>query len=153
MSAVALVNLGWVLGCAMLVMLMQAGFCLLETGFARAKNGINVAIKNLVDFLISSLLYWAFGFALMFGASYGGWFGTTGIAPGSDLSAALLAGFLFQLMFCSTTTTIISGAVAERIRFSAYLVTAVFVSALVYPIFGHWAWGGLFDGVPNGWLA
>ncbi|MBA4016232.1 MAG: hypothetical protein C0483_03490 [Pirellula sp.] len=153
MSAVSLVNLGWVLGCATLVMLMQAGFCLLETGFSRAKNGINVAIKNLVDFLISSLLYWAFGFALMFGTSYGGWFGTSLFAPGIDLSPTLMAGFLFQLMFCSTATTIISGAVAERIRFSAYLVTAVFVSGLIYPVFGHWAWGGAFDGVPTGWLA
>ena len=134
-------------------MFMQAGFCLLETGFSRAKNSINVAIKNLVDFLISSLAYWAFGFALMFGVSYEGFFGTTRFALGEEAPVALLGTFLFQLMFCSTATTIISGAVAERIRFGAYLITALFVSAIVYPIFGHWAWGGALDGVREGWLA
>jgi Amt family ammonium transporter len=146
-------HLSWVLTCALLVMFMQAGFCLLETGFSRAKSSINVAIKNLVDFLISSLAYWAFGFALMFGASYEGLIGTTGFAIGEGASAPLLGAFLFQLMFCSTATTIISGAVAERIKFGAYLITALFVSAVIYPIFGHWAWGGLMDGTREGWLA
>ena len=153
MSAVTLINLVWVLSCALLVMLMQAGFCLLETGFSRAKNSVNVAIKNLVDFLISSLLFWAFGFAVMFGASFDGLFGTSRFAPSVDAGPALLAGFFFQMMFCSTSTTIISGAVAERIRFGAYLVVAVFVATVVYPVFGHWAWGGAFDGRPSGWLA
>jgi len=137
----------------MLVMFMQVGFCLLETGFSRAKNSINVAIKNLVDFLISSLAFWAFGFALMFGVSYDGLVGTTRFALSEEVSAPLLGTFLFQLMFCSTATTIISGAVAERIKFGAYLITAVFVSAFVYPIFGHWAWGGALDGMAEGWLS
>ncbi|MCE9604258.1 MAG: ammonium transporter [Planctomycetia bacterium] len=146
-------HLSWVLTCALLVMFMQAGFCLLETGFSRAKNSINVAIKNLVDFLISSLAYWAFGFALMFGISYDGLFGTTRFALGEGTTAPLLGAFLFQLMFCSTSTTIISGAVAERIKFGAYLITALFVSAVLYPIFGHWAWGGSIDQMQEGWLA
>lgn len=147
------IDLTWVLLCGFLVMLMQAGFCLLETGFARAKNGINVAIKNLVDFLISSLVYWGFGFGLMFGASWYGLIGTSEFAPGEHKSAVFLAALFFQLMFCSTSTTIISGAVAERIRFPAYMVTALVTSALVYPIFGHWAWGGMLEQTPTGWLA
>lgn len=147
------VDLTWVLICGFLVMLMQAGFCLLETGFARAKNGINVAIKNLVDFLISSLVYWGFGFGLMFGASWHGLIGTSEFAPGEQESTVYLVALFFQLMFCSTATTIISGAVAERIRFRAYMVTALVTSAVVYPIFGHWAWGGMLEQTPTGWLA
>jgi Amt family ammonium transporter len=146
------VNLLWIFVCAFLVMLMQAGFCLLETGFARAKNGINVAIKNLVDFLISSLVFWAFGFGLMFGTSQDGLIGTSRFFPGAECGTTLLAMLFFQLMFCSTATTIISGAVAERIRFRAYMLTALVVSAVAYPVFGHWAWGGTIDGQATGWL-
>jgi Amt family ammonium transporter len=152
-SDAAPAHIVWVFISAMLVMLMQAGFCLLETGMARAKNGINVAIKNLVDFLISSLVYWALGFALMFGVSRWGLFGTTCFAPGAELGMAGLAGLFFQMMFCGTSTTIISGAVAERIRFPAYMLTALVTSGLVYPVFGHWAWGGMLEQQPTGWLA
>jgi len=151
-SAFSNVDLVWVLLCSALVMLMQAGFCLLETGFSRAKNSINVAIKNLFDFCISSIAYWAVGFGLMFGASYHGLFGTTRFAPEGTDDTALMTFLLFQLMFCSTSTTIISGAVAERIRFSAYLLVALVMSLVVYPVFGHWAWGGSDQGVPTGWL-
>ena len=152
MDAHSLADSVWVLTCAALVMIMQAGFCLLETGFARAKNSINVAIKNLIDFCISGLAFWAFGFAIMFGASYSGWFGTTLLAPSLSATPWLLTVFLFQMMFCSTSTTIISGAVAERIRFRSYLIVAFLVSAVIYPVFGHWAWGGILEGTPTGWL-
>jgi len=146
-------DLSWMLLCAALVMLMQAGFCCLESGLARAKNRINVAIKNLFDFCIASVAFWAVGFAMMFGASWAGVIGTTEFALGEDAGPWLLSFFLFQLVFCGTSTTIISGAVAERIRFAGYLVISVLVSALFYPIFGHWAWGGAATGTASGWLA
>ncbi|MBC8115326.1 MAG: ammonium transporter, partial [Candidatus Saccharimonas sp.] len=140
----------WLLVCAFLVMLMQGGFCLLESGFVRAKNSINVAIKNLVDFCVSSLVFWVVGYGLMFGASQGGWIGGTDFVLSARSDPRLLTMVLFQLMFCGTATTIVSGAVAERMRFSVYLVCSVFVSALIYPVFGHWAWGG--DATTPGWL-
>lgn len=146
-------DIAWMLICAALVMLMQGGFCLLESGMARAKNSFNVALKNLVDFCVSSVVFWAFGFALMFGASYHGLFGTTNFMLGEDASPWLMAFLFFQLVFCGTATTIISGAVAERIRFQGYLIISLFVSALIYPLFGHWAWGGAIEGTPTGWLA
>lgn len=146
------IDLLWTLVCASLVMLMQGGFCLLETGFARAKNSINVAIKNLIDFCISSLMFWAVGFGLMFGTSSMGLIGTSSFAPGSESGTGLLGFFLFQLVFCGTATTIISGAVAERIRFGAYLVIALITSTLFYPVLGHWAWGGGLNPANAGWL-
>lgn len=152
-SAFSDVDLVWLLMCSAMVMLMQAGFCLLETGFSRAKNSINVAIKNLFDFCISSIVYWAVGFGLMFGASFHGIVGTTQFAPSAPDDTSLMTFLLFQLMFCSTSTTIISGAIAERIRFSAYLIVAFVMSLIVYPVFGHWAWGGSNLGVSTGWLA
>jgi Amt family ammonium transporter len=153
LSADELRNTLWLLVTAALVMLMQAGFCCLESGLARAKNSINVAIKNLFDFCISSLVFWLFGYALMFGASYGGLIGMTGFAPDGTASSWFLAFLFFQLVFCGTSTTIVSGAVAERMRFSAYLVVSFFLSGLIYPIFGHWAWGGAAEGATTGWLA
>ncbi|MCC9605019.1 ammonium transporter [Blastopirellula sp. JC732] len=154
MSATAeSLDITWMLICAAFVMLMQGGFCLLESGMARAKNSFNVALKNLVDFCVSSVIFWAFGFALMFGASYHGLFGTTNFLLEDNASPWLMAFLLFQLVFCGTATTIISGAVAERIRFQGYLIISVFVSAIVYPLFGHWAWGGVIEGSPTGWLA
>ncbi len=152
-SAVSQLDIAWMLICAALVMLMQGGFCLLESGLVRAKNSFNVALKNLVDFCISSAVFWAFGFALMFGVSYHGWFGTSGYFLGEGTDPWLMAFFIFQLVFCGTATTIISGAVAERIRFRGYVIIALFVSGIVYPLFGHWAWGGAAQGVASGWLA
>lgn len=140
----------WLMVCAFLVMLMQGGFCLLESGFVRAKNSINVAIKNLVDFCVSSLTFWVVGYGLMFGASQGGWIGGSDFLLSASADPRLLALVMFQLVFCGTATTIVSGAVAERMRFSAYLVSSLFVSALIYPVFGHWAWGG--DATTPGWL-
>ena len=141
----------WVLTCAALVFLMQAGFLCLETGLTRTKNAVNVALKNVADFGISILLFWAFGFALMFGVSRAGWIGGSDfMVPTDPQSSALTTTFLFQAMFCATAATIVSGAVSGRMRFGAYLVTTVIVSGLIYPVFGHWAWGGAVNSGPVG---
>lgn len=144
----------WVLIAAALVMLMQGGFTLLESGLVRAKNSINVAIKNVVDFCLSGAMFWILGFGIMFGASRNGWFGTTGFTPnGENFTPWLMAFFLFQLVFAGTATTIISGAVAERMRFGGYLIVSILVTSLIYPVVGHWIWGGLESGTRVGWLA
>ncbi len=145
-------DLAWVALCTVLVILMQAGFCGLESGFVRAKNSINVAIKNLADFCIASLLFWVFGFALMFGATAGGWIGCDGFMFGHEAGPERTIFFFFQLAFCGTATTIVSGAVAERMRFAGYFITTAIISGLIYPIAGHWAWATGPDG-PAGWLA
>ena len=146
------IDIVWVLTAASLVFMMQAGFCCLESGFVRSKNSINVAAKNFADFCISAGIFWACGFAFMFGASSNGYVGIDGflLAPGGN--AGLAAFFVFQLMFCGTATTIVSGAIAERARYTGYLVISAFVSLLIYPLFGHWAWGGALGG-EKGWLA
>ncbi|MBR0566401.1 ammonium transporter [Azoarcus sp. L1K30] len=153
MSAVD-IDVMWVVLCAGLVFLMQAGFLCLESGLTRSRNAINVAIKNVVDFAVAVVLYWGFGFALMFGASALGLVGTDRfmVSVGHGASNSLAAFFLFQAMFCSTAATIVSGAVAERMRFSAYLAVAAIIGGLIYPVFGHWAWGGALGG-ERGWLA
>ncbi len=112
----------------------------------RSKNSINVAVKNLSDFGVSVGLYWLFGYGLMFGLSASGWWGTTQFLPAFNTDPQLAVFFLFQAMFCGTSTTIISGATAERLKFSAYLVIASWVSGFIYPTFGHWAWN------ETGWL-
>jgi len=129
------------------------GFSCLESGLARSKNSINVAIKNFIDFCISSLVFWLWGYAVMFGDSQHGLFGTSGFCFSAQHSSWLLTFFLFQLVFCGTSTTILSGAVAERIRFWAYLACVTFTSGLIYPLVGHWAWGGAATGEKTGWLA
>jgi Amt family ammonium transporter len=143
----------WVLTATALVFVMQAGFLCLEAGLTRKKNSINVAIKNVADFGISMLSFWLFGFAIMFGATQQGWIGNSHF--GVDLSRGeywLTTFFLFQVVFCGTTVTIVSGAVAERVRFSGYLLMAGILGGILYPIYGHWAWGGMIGGEP-GWLA
>ena len=146
-------NILWVLISSGLVFLMQAGFLCLETGLTRNKNNINVAIKNLTDFAVSSIIFWIFGYALMFGQSAGGWFGVSSFGPSLDSSSPDILVFLvFQVMFCGTAVTILSGATAERMRFISYLVVSVLIAGLVYPIFGHWAWNGLETGALTGWL-
>ena len=140
MLDVAPVDIAWLLVCAALVLFMQAGFTALESGLVRSKNSINVAIKNFANFLVASSLFWLFGFGLMFGVDAGGLFGTSSYLFESD-RAFLTAFFLFQLGFIATATTLMSGAVAERMRFGGYLVMATFVAAVTYPVFGHWAWG------------
>lgn len=142
----------WLLVCAGLVFLMQPGFMCLESGLTRAKNSINVAAKNLADLGLSVALYWLLGFGLMFGASWQGWLGRDRFLFGGDLEPHLLPFFLFQALFCGTATTIVSGAVAERVRFVAYLVISSLISGVIYPLFGHWSWGGLDRGEPAGWL-
>lgn len=136
---------------ALLVVMMQAGFTCLESGMVRAKNSINVAIKNLVDFCISLLLFTLFGYALMFGASIGGWIGTDGFLL-QGIGAAGLVHFFFQAVFCGTATTIVSGAVAERMTFVGYACTAVLLSGLIYPVAGHWVWARDLAGMPVGLL-
>lgn len=139
-------NTVWMLLAAMLVFFMQPGFALVEAGFTRTKNTANILMKNFVDFMFGSLLYWLIGFGLMFGAgSFVGapHFIDLSFYDGGGLPAE---GFLvFQTVFCATAATIVSGAMAERTKFSMYLVYTIFISVLIYPISGHWTWGG-------GWL-
>ncbi|OGR21177.1 MAG: ammonium transporter [Desulfobacula sp. RIFOXYA12_FULL_46_16] len=143
----------WTLICAALVFFMQAGFAMVETGFTRAKNAVNIMMKNFMDFSMGSIAYWAVGFGLMFGASKTGFFGTSGFFL-SDFKIGgdpwILAFWMFQVVFAATSATIVSGAMAERTKFSGYLIYSVFISAIIYPVFGSWAWGGLFNG--GGWL-
>ncbi|ROQ92220.1 ammonium transporter [Desulfosoma caldarium] len=146
-------NYVWTLIAATLVFFMQAGFALVEAGFTRAKNSVNIMMKNLMDFALGTLGFWAVGFGLMFGRSLGGWIGTSGFflsdySPGGD--PWVLAFWMFQVVFCATSATIVSGAMAERTKFVAYLIYSFVISAFIYPIFGSWAWGGLLNG--KGWL-
>jgi ammonium transporter, Amt family len=143
----------WTLVAAFLVFIMQAGFAMVETGLTRAKNAVNICMKNLMDFAAGSLAFWAIGFGLMFGASSTGLFGTSGFFFSDfavDKDPWLYAFWMFQVVFAATAATIVSGAMAERTKFSSYLLYSVFISAVVYPVFGSWAWGGLYKG--GGWL-
>jgi Amt family ammonium transporter len=142
----------WVLTTAAMVFFMQAGFMCLETGLARAKNSINVAIKNLTDFLISGCGFWIIGFGLMFGVSNNGWYGTTDFLMQISDDPWRACFFIFQAVFCGTSATIQSGAAAERIKFGSYLLISALVSCFIYPIFGHWAWGSFLHGETKGWL-
>lgn len=146
-------NYVWTLVAAFLVFFMQAGFAMVETGFTRAKNAVNIMMKNLMDFSIGSLGYWAIGFGLMFGVSQTGWFGTDGFFFNDFLKEKdpwLYAFWMFQVVFAATAATIVSGAMAERTKFISYLFYSVAISAFIYPIFGSWAWGSLYHG--KGWL-
>ncbi|AVZ84951.1 ammonium transporter [Acinetobacter sp. WCHA45] len=139
----------WVVVGGILVFFMQAGFALIESGSVRSKNTVNVLMKNYMDTCIGGIIFWLFGFGLMFGLNQTGWIGWGYFMPDQldDWHWNLL---FFQMMFAATATTIASGAMAERIHFVAYVVSAIFVSGVIYPIFGSWAWGGLFGG--DGWL-
>ncbi|MCP5431970.1 MAG: ammonium transporter [Alphaproteobacteria bacterium] len=157
MSPNELADLLWVLVSTVLVIVMQAGFLCLETGVVRAKNGINVAIKNVSDFCLSTVIFWAFGFALMFGATGHGLFGYSGFffngyLTNEEMAWKDMAFFFFQVAFCGTSVTIVSGAVAERMTFAGYMVIVAIMSAVVYPLFGHWAWGGASGASAGGWL-
>jgi Amt family ammonium transporter len=143
----------WIIICSALVFIMQAGFLCLESGLTRRKNSINVAIKNLADFCLTTFVFWLFSFAIMFGSSYQGLWGLSGYALDfQNISKMTGAFFLFQVMFCGASVTIISGAIAERIKFSAYLIITLLIAGLVYPVFGHWAWAGVEKGITSGWL-
>ncbi len=143
----------WTLIAAALVFFMQAGFAMVEAGFTRAKSAINILMKNLMDFSMGSIFFWAIGFGIMFGATTTGWFGTTGFFL-SDFKIGgdpwVLAFWMFQCVFAATAVTIVSGAMAERTKFTGYLIYSAVLCAFIYPIFGSWAWGSLFNG--NGWL-
>ena len=151
-------NILWTCIAAFLVFFMQAGFALVEAGFTRAKNVCNIIMKNLMDVSIGSVIFWLFGFGLMFGVS-NGYFGTnffmfdgsSEIAKETGNSVGFNWAFLlFQTVFCATTATIVSGAVAERTKFTSYLLFSLIICGLIYPIFGSWAWGSLYAG--EGWL-
>ncbi|ABM04366.1 ammonium transporter [Psychromonas ingrahamii 37] len=142
----------WLLIASILVFFMQAGFLCLESGQIRSKNSINVAAKNISDFIIAVLIYWVFGFALMFGDSLGGVLGTDLFFVGEQQSAYQISFFLFQMMFCGTAATLVSGAVAERMSFMGYLSIAAILSAFIYPVAGHWAWASNYQAANQGWL-
>lgn len=153
----------WVLVAAFLVFFMQAGFAMVESGFTRAKNAVNILMKNLMDFSMGTIAYWAIGFAIMFGAG-NAFMGTSGwfvpsetLSVGAEASTSIFsslewssvptyAAWLFQLVFAATAATIVSGAMAERTQFKSYLIYSVFITGIIYPVVGHWIWGG-------GWLS
>lgn len=133
-------------------MTMQIGFCMLEAGLVRQKNSINVAYKNLMDFIVSGLVFWAVGYGIMYGAGHAsGLFGTDLFLRAHDDGAG--AFFLYQIVFCSAAATIVGGALAERTRLSAYLIMSALVAAVFYPLVGHWVWGGVLENGTPGWLA
>jgi Amt family ammonium transporter len=141
----------WILLAAVLVFFMQAGFAMVETGFTRAKNAVNIGMKNLMDYCVGTLAFWAVGFGFMFGADRFGLFGGSGffLSGANPVTAEGLRTFafwMFQVVFAATAATIVSGAMAERTRFVAYLIYSFVISLFIYPISGHWIWGG-------GWLA
>ena len=131
----------WMTLCVALVFIMQTGFLCLEAGLVRTKNSTNVAVKNMLDLLISSTVFWTIGFGLAFGPSIAGWIGQPGWLFESDEPSRIIY-FLVQMMFCGAAVTIVSGAVAERMRISAYIWLSIIVAAAVYPIAAHWVWGG-----------
>lgn len=138
----------WVLIGAFLVFSMQPGFAMVETGFTRAKNAANIVMKNVMDMCLGSIVFWILGFGLMFGTDIGGFIGTPDFFVSGDYGDTYpsTAFFIFQTMFCATAATIVSGAMAERTNFLVYCIYSLIISAVIYPISGHWIWGG-------GWLA
>ncbi len=145
------INTVWTLIAAFLVFFMQAGFAMLETGLTRAKNASNIIMKNLMDFAIGSIAFFAVGFALMFGTDHFGLIGLSGFFGKGDMSHLGLgipieAFIIFQTVFAATSATIVSGAMAERTKFISYVIYSAVISLIIYPVVGHWAWGG-------GWLS
>ena len=132
----------WILIAGILVMFMQPGFMLVETGFTRSKNSVNIVMKNFMDFSVGAITYWAFGFALAYGGSTLGGF----VAYGNFFLEGDSTTYFFQVVFAATTATIVSGSVAERTKFSSYLLFQPFICGVIYPIVTHWAWSG------QGWL-
>ena len=158
----------WTCLAAFLVFFMQAGFALVECGFTRAKNACNIIMKNLMDFSLGGIIYWAVGFGLMFGAVQAGVIGSSffffdanapGTAFADGAAATETAGkfgwafILFQTVFAATAATIVSGAMAERTKFTSYLIYTVVITAFVYPVFGCWAWNSLVPSTGAGWLS
>ena len=147
-SSISGLDTVWVLLAAMLVFFMQPGFALVEAGFTRSKNTANILMKNFVDFMVGSFLFWMIGFGLMHGAN-NGFIGGLHLFDWSfigDSNVPAECTLIFQTVFCATAATIVSGGMAERTKFSMYVLISIIISVLIYPIEGHWTWGG-------GWLA
>ena len=157
METKLLIDIMWTMIGAILVFFMQAGFAAVETGFTRAKNACNITMKNVMDFVLGSIFFFIIGFSLMFGKSAGGFFGTTGFFHPQSLEDFLHSigqtdlpigvFMIFHTVFCATAATIVSGAMAERTKFKAYLVYSACISIFIYPITGHWIWS------TQGWLS
>ncbi|POP34818.1 ammonium transporter [Lactonifactor longoviformis] len=153
-AAELLLNIVWTLLGAFLVYFMQAGFAMVESGFTRAKNAGNIIMKNMMDFVLGSLCFFLLGFAVMFGPDAAGIIGTSGffqptaLADANGMYRGLPIGvfMIFQTVFCATSATIVSGAMAERTKFVSYLIYSAAISIFIYPVTGHWIWG-------DGWLA
>ena len=153
------VDVVWLLVAAFLVFFMQAGFAMVETGLTRAKNAGNIIMKNLMDFAVGSLMFFCVGYAIMFGADFKGLIGTSAFflsgadaVPAEGFVGNTPAFVLFQTVFCATAATIVSGAMAERTKFSSYVIYSAFISLIIYPVVGHWAWGSLAGINEGGWL-
>ncbi len=140
----------WVITAAALVFFMQAGFALLESGMSRSKNAVNVIMKNYTDVCLGTLVFWCLGYGLMFGSNPSGWIGNDHFFLNSAENTEFSILF-FQTMFAATAVTIASGAMAERTDFRGYLLGAIGITAVIYPIFGSWVWGSAYEG--SGWLA
>ena len=137
----------WILVATFLVMFMQAGFAMVEAGFSRSKNTANILTKNMMDFAIGSILFWLIGYTIMYGDSIGGFIGMPKLFFNDNGMGdyANKADLMFQTVFAATAATIVSGAVAERTKFNSYLIFTIVITIFIYPISGHWKWGG-------GWL-
>lgn len=147
-SSISGLDTVWVLIAAMLVFFMQPGFALVEAGFTRSKNTANILMKNFVDFMVGSFLFWMIGFGLMHGAN-NGFIGGLHLFDWSfigDSNVPAECTLIFQTVFCATAATIVSGGMAERTKFSMYVLISIIISVIIYPIEGHWTWGG-------GWLS
>ncbi|ULQ60583.1 ammonium transporter [Brucepastera parasyntrophica] len=146
------IDMMWVILGGVLVFFMQLGFALVETGFTRSKNSVNIIMKNLMDFSLGTVAYYVVGFGLMFGSSFAGFMGISGFFRPETLKVDVFESLspgvfiFFQTMFAATAATIVSGAMAERTKFKAYIVYSIVISLCIYPISGHWIWGG-------GWLS
>jgi len=138
----------WVLIAAVLVMFMQPGFAMVEAGFTRSKNSANILMKNIMDFSFGTLVFWLVGYTIMYGEDLGGFIGKPQLFFNSDLVNGIpdKASLMFQTVFAATAATIVSGAMAERTKFNAYIVFSIAVTLIIYPVSGHWIWGG-------GWLS
>jgi Amt family ammonium transporter len=143
MDTNAVLDLMWVVICGILVFFMQAGFTLVETGFSRSKNAGNIIMKNLMDFCIGTVGFWAIGYTIMYGDSIGSFIGNPSLFFDS---VADMHSLFFQTVFAATAATIVSGAIAERTKFSTYLIFSLMMTVFIYPISGHWVWQG------EGWL-
>lgn len=143
METDAVLDLMWIVICGILVFFMQAGFTLVEAGFTRAKNTSNIIMKNLMDLSVGSLAFWAIGYTIMYGDSIGSFIGTPSLFY--DVHEDM-HNLFFQTVFCATAATIVSGAIAERTKFSTYLIFSLLLTTIIYPISGHWVWQG------DGWL-